>query len=159
LSSCETTHARNPLEYYSFTYVGRSLLSFAGVMLSLARMHATVIQKNICVTYWPEQMRSPKPNAALGKIRPLDGSIATTWYSVPGGKTLDWEDVWVAKAVIGKLGTWLQRDSESSMAASVTSQIAIPPGLTMAVYRTVSCETAEQRKRQEGAVGVRSLAE
>jgi hypothetical protein len=42
------------------------------------------------------------------------------------------------------------------MATIVTSQITIPPGLTMVAYRTVSYETAEQRKRQEGAVEARS---
>jgi uncharacterized membrane protein len=46
------------------------------------------------------------------------------------------------------------------MAAIVTSQIAIPPGLTMAAYRTTLYETAEQReKRQEVAVEARSEAE
>jgi hypothetical protein len=58
---------------------------------------------------------------------------------------------------VGKLGTWLQRDS--SMAAIVTSQIVIPPGSTMTAYETALYETAEQRKRQQVAVGSRSEAE
>jgi hypothetical protein len=45
------------------------------------------------------------------------------------------------------------------MATIVTSQIMIPPGLTIAAYRTNLYETAKQRKRQQVAVGARSEAE
>jgi hypothetical protein len=43
--------------------------------------------------------------------------------------------------IVGKLGTWLQWDS--FMAAIVTSQITIPPGLTMEAYINTLYETAE----------------
>jgi hypothetical protein len=45
------------------------------------------------------------------------------------------------------------------MAAIVTSQIAILPGLKMEAYRTTLYETAEQRKIQQVAVGARGEAE